>query len=75
MLAVLLLVGCAPDITPMGVQECEMRETIQAVKYLRTQTAARIERTRRLRRQWRQEAAQVDTLAAFFNGVRPVFNK
>lgn len=68
---VLLAVGCAPDIAPMGVQECEMRETIESVKYLRTQTAARIERTRRLRRQWRQEAAQVDTLAAFFNGVQP----
>jgi hypothetical protein len=69
-----VLAGCAPDIAPMGVQECEMRETIESVKYLRTQTAARIERTRRLRRQWRNEAAQVDTLAAFFNGVQPVFD-
>lgn len=70
----LLVAGCAPDIAPIGVQECEMHETIESVKYLRTQTAARIERTRRLRRQWRQEAAQTDTLAAFFNGVQPVFD-
>lgn len=69
-----VLAGCAPDITPMGVQECEMRETIATVRYLRAETTRRIQRTRRLRRQLRQEAAQTDTLAAFFNGVRPVFD-
>lgn len=67
----LLVTGCAPDIAPMSVQECEMREHIASVRYLRTQTMERVKRTRQLRRQWRQEAAQVDTLAAFFNGVQP----
>lgn len=69
-----LLAGCAPDIAPINVQECEMREHIASVKYLRSETTKRVERTRRLRQQWRNEAAATDTLAAFFNGTRPVFN-
>lgn len=71
--AVVLLAGCAPDIAPVSVQECEIRETIESVKYLRSETTKRVERTRRLRQQWRNEAAATDTLAAFFNGTRPVF--
>ena len=71
---VVVLAGCAPDIAPVSVAECEMRETIATVRYLRTEATRRVERTRRLRQQWRNEAAATDTLAAFFNGTRPVFN-
>ena len=73
MLAV-VLAGCAPDIAPVSVAECEMRETIATVRYLRTEATRRVERTRRLRQQWRNEAAATDTLAAFFNNTRPVFD-
>ena len=69
-----VLAGCAPDIAPVSVAECEMRETIATVRYLRTEATRRVERTRRLRQQWRNEAAATDTLAAFFNGKRPVFD-
>lgn len=78
--AVLVLVvaialeSCAPDIAPVSVAECEMREHIASVRYLRSETTKRVERTRRLRQQWRNEAAATDTLAAFFNGTRPVFD-
>ena len=68
------LTSCAPDIVPVNVQECEMREHIASVRYLRSETTKRVERTRRLRQQWRNEAAATDTLAAFFNGKRPVFD-
>ena len=69
-----VLAGCAPDIAPVSVAECEMRETIATVRYLRTEATRRVERTRRLRQQWRNEAAATDTLAAFFNNIRPVFD-
>lgn len=69
-----VMAGCAPDIVPVSVAECEIRETIATVQYLRSETTKRVERTRRLRQQWRNEAAATDTLAAFFNGARPVFN-
>ena len=69
-----VLAGCAPDIVPVSVQECEMREHIASVRYLRSETTKRVERTRWLRQQWRNEAAATDTLAAFFNGTRPVFD-
>ena len=71
---VVVLAGCAPDIAPVSVAECEMRETIATVRYLRTEATRRVKRTRRLRQQWRKEAAATDTLAAFFNGTRPVFD-
>ena len=74
LLLAVLLASCAPDIAPVSVQECEMREHIASVRYLRSETTKRVERTRRLRQQWRNEAAATDTLAAFFNGVRPAFD-
>ena len=69
-----VMAGCAPDIAPVSVAECEIRETIATVQYLRSETTKRVERTRRLRQQWRNEAAATDTLAAFFNGTRPTFD-
>ena len=72
--AAVVLAGCAPDITPISVQECEIREHIASVKYLRSETTKRVERTRRLRREAMQDAMRLDTLAAFFNGTRPVMN-
>lgn len=68
------LTSCAPDIAPVSVAECEIRETIATVQYLRTEAIQRIERTRRLRQAAALQAAQVDTLASFFNGTRPVFS-
>ena len=73
MLAV-LATSCAPDIAPVNVQECEMRETIESVKYLRSEATKRVERTRRLRQEAMQDAMRLDTLASFFNGTRPMFD-
>ena len=45
--AVLVLVvaialeSCAPDIAPVSVAECEMREHIASVRYLRSETTKR----------------------------------
>ena len=74
LLLAIALAGCAPDIVPVSVQECEMRETIATVRYLRTEATRRVERTRRLRQETMQDAMRLDTLAAFFNGVRPAFD-
>lgn len=74
--ALAALASCAPDIAPVSVAECEIRETIATVQYLRSETAKRIERTRRLRplrQEVMQDAMRLDTLASFFNGTRPVF--
>lgn len=68
------LTSCAPDIAPVSVAECEIRETIATVQYLRSETVKRIERTRQARQAAALQAAQVDTLASFFNGTRPVFS-
>lgn len=70
------ITSCAPDIAPISVAECEIRETIVAVRYLRSETKKRIERTKQLRplrQKAMQDAMQLDTLASFFNGTRPVY--
>ena len=68
------LTSCAPDIAPVSVAECEIRETIATVQYLRSETKRRIEHTRQSRQAAALQAAQVDTLASFFNSTRPVFS-
>ena len=70
----IMLASCAPDIVPVSVQECEMREHIASVRYLRSETTKRVERTRRLRQETMQDAMRLDTLAAFFNNTRPAFD-
>lgn len=72
--ALAALTSCAPDIAPVSTQECETREIIATVQYLRSETEKRIERTRQARQAAALQAAQVDTLASFFNGTRPMFN-